>query len=98
SWSSLSSRFLQLLTLYVVLTTLYSLYFKRVPVVDVLLLAGLYTLRVLAGIAATHVRVLAWLLAFSMFLFLSLAFLKRYTEVSAMTERDGDQVRGRGYL
>ena len=98
SWSSLSSRFLQLLTLYVVLTTLYSLYFKRVPVVDVLLLAGLYTLRVLAGIAATHVRFSTWLLAFSMFLFLSLAFLKRYTEVSAMTERDGDQVRGRGYL
>jgi 4-hydroxybenzoate polyprenyltransferase len=98
SWSSLSSRFLLLLTLYVMLTTLYSLYFKRVPVVDVLLLAGLYTLRVLAGIAATHVRFSTWLLAFSMFLFLSLAFLKRYTEVSTMTERDGDQVRGRGYL
>jgi 4-hydroxybenzoate polyprenyltransferase len=98
SWSSLSSRFLLLLTLYVVLTTMYSLYLKRVPVVDVLLLAGLYTLRVLAGIAATHVRFSTWLLAFSMFLFLSLAFLKRYTEVSAMTERDGDQVRRRGYL
>ena len=49
-----------------------------------LLLAGLYTLRVLAGIAAAHVRFSTWLLAFSMFLFLSLAFLKRYTEVSAM--------------
>ena len=52
--------------------------------VDVLLLAGLYTLRVLAGIAAAQVRFSTWLLAFSMFLFLSLAFLKRYTEVSAM--------------
>ncbi len=98
SWSYLSSRFLQLLTLYVILTTLYSLYLKRVAVVDVLLLAGLYTLRVLAGIAAAHVRFSAWLLAFSMFLFLSLAFLKRYTEVSAMTELDGEQLRRRGYL
>jgi 4-hydroxybenzoate polyprenyltransferase len=98
SWAWLSRNFLLLLTLYVVLTTLYSLYLKRVPVVDVLLLAGLYTLRVLAGIAATHVRFSTWLLAFSMFLFLSLAFLKRYAEVGALTERDGDQVRRRGYL
>src|SRR4029453_4672801 len=98
SWSSLSSRFLQLLTLYVVLTTLYSLYFKRVPVVDVLLLAGLYPPRGLAGIAATHVRFSTWLLAFSMFLFLSLAFLKRYTEVSAMDGAATEQVRRRGYL
>lgn len=94
----LPTRFLQLLTLYVALTTVYSLYLKRVAVVDVLLLAGLYTLRVLAGIAATHVRFSAWLLAFSMFLFLSLAFLKRFTEVSALPPADGEPVRRRGYL
>jgi 4-hydroxybenzoate polyprenyltransferase len=98
SWSSLPVRFLELLTIYIVLTTAYSLYFKRVAVVDVLLLAGLYTLRVLAGIAAAHVRFSAWLLAFSMFLFLSLAFLKRYTEVSAMEGEAGEQVRRRGYI
>jgi 4-hydroxybenzoate polyprenyltransferase len=98
SWVSLSTRFLELLTLYVVLTTAYSLVLKKVAVVDVLLLAGLYTLRVLAGIAAAHVRFSAWLLAFSMFLFLSLAFLKRYTEVSAMDGEAGEQVRRRGYL
>ena len=80
------------------LTTAYSLYLKRVAVVDVLLLAGLYTLRVLAGIAAAHVRFSTWLLAFSMFLFLSLAFLKRYTEVSAMDGDAGEQVRRRGYI
>ncbi|HUR93160.1 MAG TPA: UbiA family prenyltransferase [Gemmatimonadales bacterium] len=98
SWRSLPDRFLQLLTLYMVLTTAYSLYLKRVAVVDVLLLAGLYTLRVLAGVAAAHVRFSAWLLAFSMFLFLSLAFLKRYTEVSAMDGDSGEQVRRRGYI
>ena len=98
SWCTLPDRFVQLLTIYIVLTTAYSLYLKRVAVVDVLLLAGLYTLRVLAGIAAAHVRFSTWLLAFSMFLFLSLAFLKRYTEVSAMAPPDGEQVRRRGYL
>ena len=80
------------------LTTAYSLYLKRIAVVDVLLLAGLYTLRVLAGIAAAQVRFSTWLLAFSMFLFLSLAFLKRYTEVSAMEGAATEQVRRRGYL
>ncbi|HEX3273622.1 MAG TPA: UbiA family prenyltransferase, partial [Gemmatimonadales bacterium] len=75
SWQKLPPAFLQLLALYVVLTATYSLYLKELAVVDVLLLAGLYTLRVLAGIAAAHVRFSTWLLAFAMFLFLSLAFL-----------------------
>lgn len=98
TWGALPLRFVELLTLYVVLTTGYSLYLKRIAVLDVLLLAGLYTLRVLAGIAAAHVRFSAWLLAFSMFLFLSLAFLKRYTEVSAMEGAAGAAVGGRGYI
>jgi 4-hydroxybenzoate polyprenyltransferase len=98
SWASLPSSFLQLLATYVVLTTIYSLHLKRVPVLDVLLLAALYTLRVLAGIAASQVRFSTWLLAFSMFLFLSLAFLKRYTEVRAMGGAASEQVRGRGYI
>jgi 4-hydroxybenzoate polyprenyltransferase len=98
SWSSLPASFIELLAIYVVLTTMYSVYLKRVAVVDVLLLASLYTLRVLAGIAASQVRFSTWLLAFSMFLFLSLAFLKRYTEVSAMDGASTDPVHGRGYL
>lgn len=97
-WSTLPASFIQLLATYVVLTTAYSVYLKRVAVVDVLLLAGLYTLRVLSGIAAAEVRFSTWLLAFSMFLFLSLAFLKRYTEVSAMEGVATDQVRRRGYI
>ena len=87
------ASFVELLAIYVVLTTAYSLYLKQMAVVDVLLLAGLYTLRVLAGIAAAQVRFSTWLLAFSMFLFLSLAFLKRFTEVSAMEGAVTEQVR-----
>jgi 4-hydroxybenzoate polyprenyltransferase len=95
---ALPSGFVVLLAVYVVLTTAYSLVLKRFAVVDVLLLAFLYTLRVLAGIAAAEVRFSTWLLAFSMFLFLSLAFLKRFTEVSAMEGAATEQVRRRGYI
>jgi 4-hydroxybenzoate polyprenyltransferase len=67
-------------------------------VLDVLLLAGLYTLRVLAGIAATGVPFSAWLLGFSMFLFLSLAFLKRHAEITGSEGSAEDAVLRRGYL
>jgi 4-hydroxybenzoate polyprenyltransferase len=98
SWAFLPPRFVAALLLYLLLTTAYSSYLKRIAVLDVLLLAGLYTLRVLAGVAAAHVRFSTWLLAFSMFLFLSLAFLKRFTEVSAMEGAVTEQVRRRGYI
>lgn len=90
--------FAGLLLLYVVLTTAYSVVLKGVAVLDVILLAGLYTLRLLAGIAATGVRFSTWLLAFAMFLFLSLAFLKRYTELTTVPARDGEKLPRRGYL
>ena len=77
----LPPEFLGLLLLYLVLTTAYSTHLKRFSVLDVLILAGLYTMRLLAGGAATGVRLSDWLLAFAMFLFLSLAFLKRYAEM-----------------
>jgi 4-hydroxybenzoate polyprenyltransferase len=94
----LSLEFLALLATYVVLTVAYSFYLKRVAVLDVLLLAGLYTLRVLAGIAASHVRFSTWLLAFSMFLFLSLAFLKRYAELSELQGGAEQAIERRGYI
>jgi 4-hydroxybenzoate polyprenyltransferase len=93
-----SRSFAALLLLYLTVTTAYSTYLKRVAVLDVLLLAGLYTLRVLAGVAATGVRFSTWLLAFSMFLFLSLAFLKRYGEVAGLEGSAGEGVLRRGYL
>lgn len=86
------------LLLYLLMTTAYSVFLKRLAVVDVMVLAGLYTLRVLAGGIAADVTVSPWLLAFSMFLFLSLAFVKRYTELraAAADEAHGETSR-RGY-
>ena len=69
------------LILYLAITSAYSAYLKRVLIVDVLLLAALYALRVLSGGFAADIPVSPWLLAFSMFLFLSLAFVKRYAEL-----------------
>ncbi|WP_454063188.1 UbiA family prenyltransferase [Candidatus Nitrospira salsa] len=79
--ATLPISFLPLLGLYVAATTGYSLFFKQVAILDVLILAALYTLRVLSGGFAIDVPISAWLLAFSMFLFLSLAFTKRHLEL-----------------
>ncbi len=66
---------------YVVTTTAYSLRLKRKPVVDIFTLTGLYLIRIVAGAVAAGIYLTTWLLAFALFLFLSLAFVKRYTEV-----------------
>jgi 4-hydroxybenzoate polyprenyltransferase len=94
----LAPGFIALLLLYIGLTTAYSAYLKRIVVLDVLLLAGLYALRVLAGITASGVPFSTWLLAFSTFLFLSLAFLKRHGELSTLGTSTAPAVRRRGYL
>jgi 4-hydroxybenzoate polyprenyltransferase len=82
---------------YLVVTSAYSLWIKRVPLIDVIVLAGLYTLRIIAGGAATDTPLSLWLLAFSMFLFASLAFAKRYAEVADVLSRGERNVGGRGY-
>jgi 4-hydroxybenzoate polyprenyltransferase len=87
--------FVTMLTLYFVGTVSYSLYLKRLLLLDVLVLAGLYTHRILAGGIASNVRVSAWLLGFSMFLFTSLAFAKRFVELHA--QAGDEQVKNRGY-
>jgi|SRR5271157_1447744 len=88
-----------LLLLYFVLTTAYSLYLKRKLIIDVVCLAALYTLRIMAGGAATSIAISSWLLAFAMFFFLSLAFVKRYTELIGLTNRPSHiEVTGRGYV
>ncbi|QJR12377.1 hypothetical protein DSM104443_03463 [Usitatibacter rugosus] len=86
-----------LLVTYIVANLAYSLVLKRVAILDVFVLAGLYTLRLLAGAAAIDVPVSPWLLAFSLFLFLSLALAKRYVEVDSVLARDEEKVGGRGY-
>lgn len=97
--AALTPAFLGMVVLYLGLTTAYSLYFKRKLLVDVICLGGLYTLRILAGGVATSIVISTWLLAFSMFLFLSLAFVKRYTEIDGVPETDGKaKVSGRGYM
>ncbi|WP_192257556.1 UbiA family prenyltransferase [Mesorhizobium caraganae] len=90
-------KFLGVLAGYIVVTTAYSLSFKRMLLVDVLTLAGLYTVRVLAGAAATGVEVSFWLLAFSIFFFLSLALVKRYVELRTTAIPVGERIAGRGY-
>ena len=86
------------LGLYIVATLSYSLYLKRVAVVDVLLLSGLYTLRLLAGGAATGTEISQWLAGFSSFLFLSLAMVKRFSELENLREKGGAATDGRGYV
>ena len=86
------------LALYFLLTLAYSLYLKKHAILDVLTLAALYTLRITAGVAALAVPLSFWLLTFSMFIFLSLAFLKRFTELKAARDTGAQfNLRGRGY-
>ncbi|WP_448207460.1 UbiA family prenyltransferase [Azospirillum sp. sgz302134] len=94
----LPPAFAGLLVLYFALSVTYSLRLKRIAILDVLLLAGLYGLRVLAGSAATGIVASAWLLTFSMFLFLSLALVKRYAELMVMRAIDGGNAHARAYL
>ena len=88
---------------YIVITLLYSLRLKRVASLDVLVLAGLYTLRIVAGAFATGIALSFWLLAFSMFIFLSLALVKRVAELVEALKRESipgapsGKLRGREY-
>jgi 4-hydroxybenzoate polyprenyltransferase len=83
---------------YLVMTTAYSLSVKRMLLLDVLTLAGLYTMRILAGAAATGTTVSFWLLAFAIFFFLSLALVKRFVELRQTPDLTaGQRIAGRGY-
>jgi 4-hydroxybenzoate polyprenyltransferase len=93
-----SHSFFAWLILYAITTTAYSLALKRVVLVDVVVLAGLYTVRIFAGGAAGSVDVSKWLGGFSVFFFLSLAFVKRFAELESLVQRDKAPTNGRGYL
>lgn len=86
-----------LLVVYLLLSSLYTFRLKRSAPLDVLTLATLYTLRILAGAAALEMVPSFWLLALSMCLFLSLALVKRYAELDALAARGGDIAAGRGW-
>lgn len=94
----LNLPFLAALGIYYLLTLLYSLKLKRVLVVDMMTLAGLYTIRVMAGAAATGISPSEWLLALSMFMFLALAAVKRQSELMDLAKRERSRAPGRRYL
>jgi 4-hydroxybenzoate polyprenyltransferase len=96
SLALLNMGFTLMLAVYFIATLTYSFYLKRFTLLDVLVLAWLYTHRILSGSLATSVPTSAWLLAFSMFLFLSLAFVKRYIELRALT--DDKVIKHRDYV
>ena len=89
--------FLAVLGLYLAVTFAYSFWLKRKLIVDVITLAGLYTVRIIAGAAAASVILSPWLLGFSMFLFLALAAVKRQAELTDQMQ-SGRESSGRAYL
>jgi 4-hydroxybenzoate polyprenyltransferase len=89
--------FLPVLGVYLGTSVAYSVFLKRKLLIDVIVLAGLYTLRVIAGAAAVSIEPTPWLLAFSLFIFLSLAFAKRYSELVVTAARQEDQLPRRAY-
>ncbi|CAG1020747.1 partial Decaprenyl-phosphate phosphoribosyltransferase, partial [Patescibacteria group bacterium] len=90
-------HFLAWMLFYFVLTCLYSWQLKRMVLIDCLTLTTLYTLRIVAGAAAVNMSLSFWLLAFSVFLFLSLAFVKRYAELEKILLHGKRRAHGRGY-
>lgn len=89
--------FMAVLLGYFALTLAYSMLLKRQVIVDVMMLAGLYTIRVIGGAAAALIEPSFWLLAFSMFIFLSLALVKRYAELNVSLRQKTNRPAGRGY-
>ena len=83
--------------MYFLATLSYSMYLKRLMMFDIVVLAILYSMRILGGSAATHIEPSFWLLGFSFFVFLSLASLKRHSELINMARAGKEKTRGRGY-
>lgn len=96
--ATLSLNFLAMLALYVVMTSLYSWVLKRHVIIDALVLSLLYTLRILAGAVAIEVHVTAWLLMFSVFMFFSLALVKRCSELVSVGKEGVRFTNGRDYF
>jgi 4-hydroxybenzoate polyprenyltransferase len=93
--ASQGSISIALMLAYLVLTTLYSAILKRVLILDIVCLSALYTLRILAGTFLLQLQPTFWLLAFSLFIFFSLAAVKRFTE---LVSSEKEKIPGRGYL
>lgn len=94
----LPKNFNYVLIIYFLLTSLYSFKLKRVYILDVLILSVLYTLRLLAGAIVVGVEISPWLIAFSIFVFISLACVKRFTELNSLNLINQQKIAGRGYM
>lgn len=90
-------QFLGILAAYYIITVLYSFGLKKRPILDICTLAGLYTLRIVAGGAAMAIPLSVWLLAFSVFIFLALAAMKRQAELVDTLAQGKSGAEGRGY-
>lgn len=93
----LRPAFFLYLLIYIIATCAYSFRLKQIAVIDIILLSLLYTLRIMAGGAATQIPVSYWLKSFALFIFLSLACIKRYSELLLQGENNGGKLHGRGY-
>lgn len=93
----IDARFISVLLIYLVLTTAYSLALKQIVLLDVITLTILYTIRIIAGAVAIKVPLSYWLIAFSMFIFLSLALVKRFSELQNLIKQGKSRSSGRGY-
>ncbi|WP_223275028.1 UbiA family prenyltransferase [Tateyamaria sp. syn59] len=94
---SISWAFTVVLSAYFAMTTAYSFYLKQVLLVDVLTLAGLYTMRLLGGAVAFGVTLSSWLLVFALSIFVSLALMKRFVELTACADADRASPENRDY-
>ena len=90
-------EFFILLLSYFFITLIYSIYLKRKAVIDIFILTSLYTLRIIGGGLATNLEISFWLLGFSIFIFLSLASVKRQSELVDIKKRGKFKIVGRGY-
>jgi 4-hydroxybenzoate polyprenyltransferase len=95
--ASIARPFALVLLAYLVLTLAYSLHLKSVVLVDVIVLAALYTVRIIAGAFVIDVQMSSWLLAFSMFIFLSIALVKRSSELAMLGQTTRGASSGRDY-
>ena len=95
--TTLNRDFELTLVFYLVLTFAYSFYLKNIAIVDVIALTLFYVVRVIAGANATHIQLSFWLLGFSIFIFLSLGFAKRYSELANAIAAGEETVSKRGY-
>jgi len=95
---TLNQEFLIVFSSYFLLTLVYSFALKAIAIIDVIILGSLYTLRVIAGVVVIKDELSYWLIVFSLFIFFSLALLKRFTELKNLQARNKNSGGGRGYV